>query len=196
MPVAWLQVSIAPLWNWKRALPVVPSPGVGFNRTFMELKGGRRKKSTCRYVVSIAPLWNWKWLLMKSNNYRKSFNRTFMELKGDEILILHWRGCVSIAPLWNWKLSMTPMWSMSPFVSIAPLWNWKRIPVFLIRYNNQCFNRTFMELKVGLNGSVQGRSLFQSHLYGIERTRRRVAMRAAFVSIAPLWNWKVRGFWA
>ena len=34
---------------------------------------------------------------------------------------------------------------------------------------NECFNRTFMELKAGTNQGYLAGKGFQSHLYGIER---------------------------
>ena len=53
-------------------------------------------------------------------------------------------------------------------VSIAPLWNWKKSTVRI---------RTWLWL-------------FQSHLYGIERSSRVWSSPTMNVSIAPLWNWK------
>ena len=53
------------------------------------------------------------------------------------------------------------------------------------------FNRTFMELKE-YNCAFKFRPVFkfQSHLYGIERTKWNDWSPPARVSIAPLWNWK------
>ena len=80
----------------------------------------------------------------------------------------------------------------------------------MLRIRPTRFNRTFMELKVTYYGKSPGISLFQSHLYGIERPQHGEAefMRTEFqshlygiesnsgkirgssylVSIAPLWN--------
>ena len=118
---------------------------------------------------------------------------------------------VSIAPLWNWKPVHRLSRAVVCHVSIAPLWNWKTfVSVFIVCAN--CFNRTFMELKVEgevnarllpnsfnrtfmeLKGAVRSRlfgvCLFQSHLYGIESCMVVSVNGLVRVSIAPLWNWK------
>ena len=120
----------------------------------------------------------------------EGFNRTFMELK-----VLLGLG-----------------YSCDPLVSIAPLWNWK------CSCHGSCgltlrFNRTFMELKVRSVTDNVYLPWFQSHLYGIERILQRnnkthincfnrtfmelkgkftrTFTVTSFVSIAPLWNWKL-----
>ena len=78
------------------------------------------------------------------------------------------------------------------------------------RVEEHGFNRTFMELKVVKDEDGERKTMFQSHLYGIEsRTRRGSTtghdgfnrtfmelkdinnpdeLKKLFVSIAPLWN--------
>ena len=140
-------VSIAPLWNWKFLTCLVNKLRLGFNRTFMELKGRSRISFRAPPAVSIAPLWNWKADGDETGKRQTGFNRTFMELKDEKrnVLVImrgfqsHLYGIerlqrhgvrepatVSIAPLWNWK-QVSSWWShYLSLVSIAPLWNWKQ----------------------------------------------------------------------
>ena len=163
------RVSIAPLWNWKILLSLLPTPCSCFNRTFMELKAlslidqhARRLfqshlygiESIARRVgndalnVSIAPLWNWKRLSWVGLAFHVQFQSHLYGIERelyevDDLDV----GQVSIAPLWNWKLDAIKGRPDAMVVSIAPLWNWKTQEVHIDR--------------------------------------------EAAVSIAPLWNWKV-----
>ena len=53
---------------------------------------------------------------------------------------------------------------------------------------NACFNRTFMELKAKFPPTLPWPVMFQSHLYGIERSFIDQMNVNPLVSIAPLWN--------
>ena len=120
--------------------------------------------------VSIVPLWNWNMLTLPS------------ALKALT---------VSIVPLWNWNFCSSQRIDVQPVsVSIVPLWNWNSVAIespgeslrfqsylygiempimnILMLTLSDCFNRTFMELKL-LRG-------------------RRIDSRQE-VSIVPLWNW-------
>ena len=186
------RVSIAPLWNWKQYSSVAPWPFVLFQSHLYGIESGSNIIRKRWNMVSIAPLWNWKVFLVRLVLPVYCFNRTFMELKVVSI-------CISLAGTW-FQSHLYGIESLqgeggrfSLSVSIAPLWNWKyhegherptrwrfnrtfmelkevikeRYAVF-----PACFNRTFMELKE-VNGIVHG----QRHQ----------------VSIAPLWNWKIKG---
>ena len=98
-----------------------------------------------------------------------SFNRTFMELK-------YWRETevvgipvVLIVPLWNWNFNRYVDITRVVVVLIVPLWNWNSAIGKHNVVRDECFNRTFMELKYSL-GILFGNNIFQ-------------------VLIVPLWNW-------
>ena len=166
-----VEVSIAPLWNWKSTTADQSASVRRFNRTFMELKvrwtlsatHHRRFQShlygierCCRDPlsspshVSIAPLWNWKSVVPGAVKKDEGFNRTFMELK---------------------------------------------VTTLAMAQGGDCFNRTFMELKGAPRPGVTLSSWFQSHLYGIESERHFWTILGNIVSIAPLWNWKCGCSW-
>ena len=55
---------------------------------------------------------------------------------------------------------------------------------------DQCFNRTFMELKFkDKQGIKRSTRRFQSYLYGIEIDIMSIRDHTHLVSIVPLWNW-------
>ena len=187
---------------------------MGFNRTFMELKEERKYWILHGSKVSIAPLWNWKTCLEYLRKSDGSFNRTFMELKVVRMIWrLSWFGFqshlygieshhkqdlakdlrVSIAPLWNWKIAPRTEVAEEVFVSIAPLWNWKR-PIPLKPSTMRLFQSHLYGIERAEGGHpCRGRCKFQSHLYGIERYSCVVERGRILVSIAPLWNWKLKG---
>ena len=124
--------------------------------------------------VSIAPLWNWKYIVPRTHVDRHK---------------------VSIAPLWNWKMVESPTLPC-PTMFQSHLYG---IESQLSRekgWKEERFNRTFMELK-GCCASAHRRAWpFQSHLYGIERPLTEWESQNAWVSIAPLWNWKLGMAWS
>ena len=140
-----VSVSIAPLWNWKKASIMPPSALTGFNRTFMELK------EECR---------------AQFRQICDSFNRTFMELKELKTLFSR-KGFVFQSHLYGIERITRTKFKVHKWVSIAPLWNWKHTHT-----HTHSFNRTFMELKEKSTHLMLIIILFQSHLYGIERQER------------------------
>ena len=100
------QVSIAPLWNWKRKPTDFSVYGVeSFNRTFMELKAEKPARLCCveRFQSHLYGIESY--LSVNTPFKELRFNRTFMELKGGRRPVAHRPARVSIAPLWNWKIS-------------------------------------------------------------------------------------------
>ena len=151
-------VSIAPLWNWKR-LPRDKHlrRHWRFNRTFMELKGRWYTSRSRLSPVSIAPLWNWKVCCQQVQRLQCCFNRTFMELKG------WW--CRGIEGRLWFQSHLYGIESDSRNVSCSPLHCFNRTFMELkvvsgVRWHQpyHCFNRTFMELKVEL-----GRLFYVAH---------------------------------
>ena len=140
----------------------------GINRTFMELK--LRRES-----------WRIIWRLYQSNLYGiETGLRSVAAISGV---------IVSIEPLWNWNGIKRPPHGKLHYVSIEPLWNWNRSLIFFLffafLYQSNLYgiettvricplqghlriNRTFMELKLGLQDSVLVHLAYQSNLYGIE----------------------------
>ena len=143
-----VQVSIAPLWNWKSRLGLKPASSSSFNRTFMELKDASTPLEALLQTVSIAPLWNWKIFSL----LRKVLERV-----------------VSIAPLWNWKMMVKIQFGKKRKFQ-SHLYGIERCICSRISFLLFCFNRTFMELKVWMLLRLLALVMFQSHLYGIEST--------------------------
>ena len=164
----------------------------GFNRTFMELKGA----STVHVQWTVC-----------------SFNRTFMELKvGNDTARNVYRGFQS--HLYGIESS-----ERVEFTGIMRCFNRTfmelkescHVPRYVVqeRFNRTfmelkeehrgalhrpatSFNRTFMELKVHISTLLKLWNSFQSHLYGIESVIHIIVYSSfGFVSIAPLWNWKL-----
>ena len=165
--VAPLWVSIAPLWNWKKANITTRTVFYSFNRTFMELKDGKKTVTSVGRSVSIAPLWNWKRRQRWDVQQGESFNRTFMELK-DVLPSALENSVLFQSHLYGIESEGGAQDCNGTRVSIAPLWNWKRT-------NRRqtlvlpSFNHTFLELKAGRAPDMgTTRVTFQSHLYGIE----------------------------
>ena len=144
------KVSIAPLWNWKRAGLWLLEFVVVFQSHLYGIESRERLLGDQALGVSIAPLWNWK-----------------------PLALMYWPLSyhVSIAPLWNWKVYPRCRGLKQYAVSIAPLWNWKKRDLTNIRLC-VCFNRTFMELKGQHVLCAFENQTFQSHLYGIESIHR------------------------
>ena len=116
-----------------------------------------------------------------------------MELKACHHLITPRSLTVSIAPLWNWKvyLKLKPL----PLLLFqSHLYGIERHQSSLVSEVLECFNRTFMELKVASGAWLGLPPKFQSHLYGIESVQCNPTKKQVKVSIAPLWNWKFWGF--
>ena len=77
-------------------------------------------------------------------------------------------------------------------VSIAPLWNWKKTST-LLDGQNSSFNRTFMELKVGLLALEIVKAIrFNRTFMELKAANVNYQQALENVSIAPLWNWKMR----
>ena len=189
--VLWfVEVSIAPLWNWKKF-------GVRW--------------AGCRVPVSIAPLWNWKsrcgrsrashhpfqshlygiesdvGLILHLCHFR--FNRTFMELKeiSNHFNLQH---NLFQSHLYGIESDNFQFVKRVALVSIAPLWNWKN--GWYVKPND---GYLFQSHLYGIESVVEEppqrcEIVFQSHLYGIERTKHLEQCCRYLVSIAPLWNWK------
>ena len=145
VPADSIQVSIAPLWNWKVVAMPSQARTQSFNRTFMELKESNKTfetnlrkfqshlygiESCCalRYfttdLVSIAPLWNWKLVAQLYILLRIMFQS---HLYGIERLV---RVYILLGVMFQSHLygieSLPDEWCrMCGRVSIAPLWNWK-----------------------------------------------------------------------
>ena len=117
-----------------------------FNRTFMELKWRMADVCDKDRQVSIVPLWNWNMTRAALSANGKGFNRTFMELK-------------SLSNALN-SSSKRSFQSYLYGIEITGRWT-RRTPI-------ECFNRTFMELKLFRYNHKAIGTWFQSYLYGIE----------------------------
>ena len=119
---------------------------------------------------------------------------------------------VLIVPLWNWNWHRRWL-KTHRRVLIVPLWNWNTHPA-RPRLPSNCFNRTFMELK--LHRQIRGRHIFCFNrtfmelkwaqrpaggggLVGFNRTfmelkypKKDGLRRSTIVLIVPLWNWNRR----
>ena len=162
--------------------------------------------------VSIAPLWNWKMktllcelleAVFQSHLYgierkvthdckqeAERFNRTFMELKVGTHPRASLACSVSIAPLWNWKLLVADECS-HVFVFQSHLYGIESAFAPCARKTTLCFNRTFMELKVGgLLHFREPKGRFNRTFMELKDPKFTLAVKGFYVSIAPLWNWK------
>ena len=166
-----------------------------------------------RNLVWIAPLWNWnhsvhKPLICSAAEFEShlygiettmpssscTFHSPFeSHLYGIETIfagLFKREARVWIAPLWNWNHARTRETRARNGVWIAPLWNWNHRSVIIQHTPFSCLNRTSMELKRIQKVYRRFKSMFESHLYGIETGQLPGWYhRHTTVWIAPLWNW-------
>ena len=95
-----------------------------------------------------------------------------MELKRKKVAFRKIKSIVLIEPLWNWNIIGFLEQRKNGRVLIEPLWNWNYWIDWSIVKNQNCLNRTFMELKLRLD---------------VEEAIRRLVL------IEPLWNWNYVG---
>ena len=128
---SWLYILIAPFWNWNNTSLYNPKDrSPHFNRTILELK---------------------RFYLLQRLIHVQHFNRTILELKpryvpGNPPQTGYFNRTILELKRWN-SFSIFSL----PKILIAPFWNWNN--VYSIKFGDVLpnFNRTILELKLGID---------------------------------------------